>query len=93
MVKLIATIAKEQHIALFHRFDMMRYWHHDMGMPFETFLSKDLLHMNDFSYACTAQYLGAAIAQAARVTHAGTGNTHANVNTPVTPLASNAPLD
>ena len=34
-------------------------------MPFETFLSPDELHMNDWSYACVARALGAAIAEAA----------------------------
>lgn len=68
MVELIDSIAREQHVALFHRFDLMRYWHDTAGMPFEQFLSTDLLHMNDFSYACTARYLGAAIASAVRTT-------------------------
>ena len=34
-------------------------------MPFEAFLSPDLLHMNDWGYACFAKLLGAAIADAA----------------------------
>jgi acyl-CoA thioesterase-1 len=62
MVDLIAAIAQEKHINLFRRFALMRYWHETNGIPFETFLSPDLLHMNDWSYACTARYLGAAIA-------------------------------
>lgn len=88
MVKLIAAIARKQHIALFHRFDLMRYWHDDIGMSFGEFLSPDLLHMNDFSYACTARYLGAAIAEAAHAVE-GRNPVHAGRNTPVvTPLAS-----
>jgi len=64
MVDLISDIAHEKHINLFRRFALMRYWHETSGVPFETFLSPDLLHMNDWSYGCTARYLGAAIAEA-----------------------------
>ena len=34
-------------------------------MKFETFVSPDGLHMNDWSYACFAKGLGLAIAEAA----------------------------
>lgn len=63
MVDLISDIAHEKHVNLFRRFALMRYWHETNGIPFETFLSPDLLHMNDWSYLCTARYLGAAIAE------------------------------
>jgi acyl-CoA thioesterase I len=65
MVSLIATAAKAEHVCLFHRFDLMRQWHEAERMPFETFLSADGLHMNDWSYACVAKWLAAAIAEAA----------------------------
>jgi acyl-CoA thioesterase I len=69
MVKLIAKIAKAEHVALFHRFELMRNWHEIQRLPFETFVSEDGLHMNDWSYACLAKGLGIAIAEAAtRVT-------------------------
>ena len=35
------------------------------SLPFETFVSTDGLHMNDWSYACLAKALGVAIAEAA----------------------------
>jgi acyl-CoA thioesterase I len=63
MVDLISDIAREKRINLFRRFALMRYWHETSGVPFEAFLSPDLLHMNDWSYGCTARYLGAAIAE------------------------------
>ena len=50
---------------VFHRFALMRRWHETQQMPFETFLSPDGLHMNDWSYACVAKVLGVAIAEAA----------------------------
>jgi hypothetical protein len=34
-------------------------------MDFDAFVSPDQLHMNDWSYACVAKVLGAAIAEAA----------------------------
>jgi lysophospholipase L1-like esterase len=65
MVKLIAKIAKAEHVAVFHRFELMRSWHEVQRLPFETFISEDGLHMNDWSYACLAKGLGIAIAEAA----------------------------
>jgi lysophospholipase L1-like esterase len=65
MVKLIAQIAKDEHVALFHRFELMRHWHESQRLSFETFLSEDGLHMNDWSYGCLAKGLGIAIADAA----------------------------
>jgi acyl-CoA thioesterase-1 len=65
MVSLIATAAKTEHVCLFHRFDLMRHWYETEHLPFETFVSADGLHMNDWSYACLAKGLGMAIAEAA----------------------------
>ena len=65
MVSLIATAAKAEHVCLFQRFALMRQWHETERMPFEAFISPDGLHMNDWSYACLAKWLGAAIAEAA----------------------------
>jgi acyl-CoA thioesterase-1 len=65
MVSLIATTAKAEHVCLFQRFALMRQWREAEGMPFESFISSDGLHMNDWSYACVAKWLAAAIADAA----------------------------
>jgi lysophospholipase L1-like esterase len=65
MVSLIGTAAKAEHVCLFNRFDLMRRWHEVERLPFETFLSSDGLHMNDWSYGCVAKWLGTAIAEAA----------------------------
>ncbi len=65
MISLIATAAKAEHVPLFHRFDLMRHWYETDHLPFETFVSSDGLHMNDWSYACLAKALGMAIADAA----------------------------
>lgn len=65
MLDLLAATAKENNVDLFHRFAVMRYWHDFAGIPFETFLSPDELHMNDWSYACVAKLLAGSIAEAA----------------------------
>ena len=65
MVSLIAREAKQANVHLFRRFAVMRHWREVQGVPFETFLSGDELHMNDWSYACVAKALAGAIAEAA----------------------------
>lgn len=65
MVELIATTAKIEDVALFRRFELMRRWHDVDHMTFESFVSTDGLHLNDWSYACIAKAMGVAIAEAA----------------------------
>jgi len=66
MVALISSTAKKEDVDLFRRFDVMRHWHEVDHLGFETFVSPDGLHMNDWSYACMARGLGNAIAEAAQ---------------------------
>jgi acyl-CoA thioesterase-1 len=65
MNALIEVTAKETSVAVFHRFSIMRYWHETRDLPFETFITPDGLHMNDWGYDCWAKLLGASIAEAA----------------------------
>ncbi|MGE3147757.1 MAG: SGNH/GDSL hydrolase family protein [Pseudorhodoplanes sp.] len=65
MVKLIAISAKAANADVFHRYAVMRYWRETAAIPFETFISPDELHMNDWSYACVAKLLAGSIADAA----------------------------
>jgi acyl-CoA thioesterase I len=65
MVSLIAATAKADNVGVFHRFELMRHWYEVAHLPFETFVSADGLHMNDWSYACLAKALAMAIAEAA----------------------------
>ncbi len=65
MVDLLALKAKQYNVNVFQRFAVMRYWRRSQGIPFETFISSDQLHMNDWSYACVAKVLSVAIAEAA----------------------------
>jgi acyl-CoA thioesterase-1 len=66
MVRLIGAEAKAGNIGLFQRFAIMRHWREHQGIAFETLLSADGLHMNDWSYSCVARQLGIAIADAVR---------------------------
>ena len=61
----IASAAKEQKVGLMHRYDMMRRWYETDHLAFETFVTSDGLHMNDWGYRCLATSLGVAIADAA----------------------------
>ena len=64
-VELIAMTAKREEVDLFPRFNVMKHWSEVDHMTFETFVSPDGLHMNDWGYACMAKGLGMAIAEAA----------------------------
>ena len=65
MISLIATLANLDQVDLFRRFAVMRSWHDISGIPFETFVSSDKLHMNDWGYGCIARIFAGAIAEAA----------------------------
>jgi hypothetical protein len=65
MLDLLAFKAKQYNVNLFQRFAVMRDWRERQGLAFETFVSPDQLHMNDWSYACVAKVLSASIAEAA----------------------------
>jgi len=66
MVDLMAKTAREQGTGLFRRFAMMRHWRETRQIPFETLLSPDGLHMNDWSYGCVAKILAQSIFDAVR---------------------------
>jgi acyl-CoA thioesterase-1 len=61
MIHLLDTIARDAHIAVFHRFAIMSYWRQMQHLPFERFTSRDGLHMNDWSYGCMSKLLAATI--------------------------------
>jgi len=65
LIRLLSEIAKGFGINVFPRGEIMRYWHEVAGIPFNTFITEDELHMNDWGYDCMAKLLAAAIAHAA----------------------------
>jgi lysophospholipase L1-like esterase len=58
MVSLLSKVAHYRHVGIFPRFEVMRDWHDRQSLPFDIFVTKDGLHMNDWGYACFAQLLG-----------------------------------
>jgi lysophospholipase L1-like esterase len=65
MVELIAAAARRHEIGVFRRFEMMKGWRENVGLPFEVFSVPDGLHMNDWGYDCFARNLAAAIIDSA----------------------------
>jgi lysophospholipase L1-like esterase len=61
MIAFLAKTAKQQNVDLFRRYTLMRRWVEMENIPFEAFTSPDMLHMNDWSYACVAKVLATAI--------------------------------
>ena len=57
LMGLYSSVAKEANVGVFQRFAVMQHWREHAGMSFETFLSPDELHMNDWSYGCVAKLL------------------------------------
>jgi hypothetical protein len=68
MLDLLANTARQEKLGLFRRFAIMRHWVEVERIAFETLLSPDGLHMNDFSYGCVAKLLSSAIVDAVRGT-------------------------
>jgi hypothetical protein len=66
MLDLLANTARDERIGLFRRFAIMKDWHDKQGISFDTVLSPDGLHMNDWSYRCIAKLLSVAIVDAVR---------------------------
>jgi lysophospholipase L1-like esterase len=58
IVQLLGKVAAIKHVGSFPRFEVMREWHENQSMPFDSFVIADGLHMNDWGYACFAQLLG-----------------------------------
>jgi lysophospholipase L1-like esterase len=62
----MAAIASERRIALFRRFEIMRYWQEVGRLPAESLTGNDGLHMTDLGYACMARALSRMIVKLAR---------------------------
>jgi acyl-CoA thioesterase-1 len=77
-VDVITATARDAEVGLFDRFHIMRHWVEGEKLPFEKILSADGLHLNDWSYACTATLLADAILEGAKLPQAmaAPGNFH-----------------
>jgi lysophospholipase L1-like esterase len=61
MEQLIAEIAGRQHVGLFRRFALMRYWQSRHPADAPAMVGADGLHMTDAAYGCLAEDLAAAL--------------------------------
>lgn len=59
-------LAREKGVAVFPRYEIMRYWFETEQMPYARFIARDGLHMNDYGYMCIGRLLGQAIEAAVR---------------------------
>jgi acyl-CoA thioesterase-1 len=57
-------VAKRKRVALFPRYEIMRYWFETEHLPYARFINRDGLHLNDFGYTCIGRLLGEAIRRA-----------------------------
>jgi acyl-CoA thioesterase-1 len=61
MERILAETARDEHVAVFGRFAIMRYWVESGQLTFKTMLASDRLHLNDRSYGCVGRLLAEAI--------------------------------
>ena len=62
MERLIADVARQAHVGLFRRFEIMREWDHTHQLAPAAMISPDGLHMTNASYGCLANQLAEALA-------------------------------
>jgi lysophospholipase L1-like esterase len=55
------ALGARNHVAVFHRYAVMRHWAGEMRADYVTMISSDGLHLNDRSYGCLAERLADAI--------------------------------
>ena len=56
------SLGERNHLPVFHRYAVMKYWADRMRAGYVTMISSDGLHLNDTSYGCLAERLADAIA-------------------------------
>jgi lysophospholipase L1-like esterase len=71
MLDLVAVAGRETGVDVFDRFAVMKSWAEQQRYPFETFITADGLHMNDWAYDCVAKLLAKTLETAAQNTTAG----------------------
>jgi lysophospholipase L1-like esterase len=61
MLSLIEEVGRVERVPVFNRFAVMRHWHDQQQLAFDTFITPDGLHLNDWGYACFARTLAEAM--------------------------------
>jgi lysophospholipase L1-like esterase len=65
MVRMLESVAQGANVPVFRRYAIMNHWRTVENLPFDRFIVKDGLHMNDWSYGCIAKLLATSIVAAA----------------------------
>lgn len=66
VIATMGALANDLSVAVFRRYDIMRYWISSGKYRMEDVINRDRLHMNDTSYACIARLLADSVTAAAR---------------------------
>jgi acyl-CoA thioesterase I len=61
MVRMLHNVAQTNNVPVFRRYAIMSHWRTVENVPFDRFIVKDGLHMNDWSYHCIARLLATSI--------------------------------
>ena len=64
MVRMLQNVAQAANVPVFRRYAIMSHWRTAENVPFDRFIVKDGLHMNDWSYRCIAKLLATSIVTA-----------------------------
>jgi acyl-CoA thioesterase I len=89
MERLIAAIARQTHVGLFRRFEIMEEWERTRQLAPAEMISADGLHMTDVSYGCLANQLAEALASNWR-SHAKLAKSRTRNSEPITESESSA---
>lgn len=65
MIDLVAVAGREADVDVFDRFAVMKNWVEEQRYPFDTFITADGLHMNDWAYGCIARLVATVITRSA----------------------------
>ena len=57
LVDIMRSIGELEEVAVFPRFAVMRHWHEKLSLPFDAFINRDEVHLNDWGYACFSHAL------------------------------------
>ena len=66
MVRMLHNVAQANNVPVFRRYAIMTHWRTVENVPFDRFIVKDGLHMNDWSYHCIAKLLATSIVASVR---------------------------
>jgi acyl-CoA thioesterase I len=66
MVRMLHNVAQANNVPVFRRYAIMSHWRTVENVPFDRFIVKDGLHMNDWSYHCIAKLLATTIVASVR---------------------------